>query len=266
MLKAQQEAGELTAEEVEQQQRELERRLLDENAAAQSASVASESAGLDKSFLAAALLLVCAGAWYVYQDIGGGLQMEVTDLYQQLADEQALALAEDRNPDLEIAMALADKLEILLERDPEDLNNTYLLASAYAQLLRFENAVPLYKKYLMARPTDERVLTEYTQILYLANERQLTERVKFVVDRALELNPHNQQVLAMMAMHHFQAGDYRSAIGHWQNMLAVLRPDSPTAMMVQEAVTEAQKRLSSEKQVDKPVDNPVEKSGDKINH
>lgn len=92
----------------------------------------------------------------------------------------------------------------------------------------------------MAVPTDERVLTEYVQILYLSADRQLTERVQFVVGRALELNPHNQEVLALLAMHHFEQGEFRQAVIYWRKILSTMPEGDPGRTLIEGAISAAE--------------------------
>ena len=105
--------------------------------------------------------------------------------------------------------------------------------------------MPWYKQYLMAVPTDERVLTEYVQLLYITAHQQLTERLLFVVDRALTLNPHNLEVLSLMAMHYHQAGEFAKAADYWQRMLETLPADSEAYPAVQRALAEARHGIKS---------------------
>ena len=104
----------------------------------------------------------------------------------------------------ELLARLQARSEVRPEGAPLDgvaLQLLYLRGSLHAYLSEFDQAVPYYREYLMVMPEDERVLTEYVQVLYLASDRQLTERVRVVAARALELNPHNQEVLALLALH-----------------------------------------------------------------
>jgi len=186
-----------------------------------------------------ALVFTAVGSWLLYRHLGAGEQLEITHATEQFYAEVNKAAEEKRAPDPATGRVLIKLLLPYLQKHQDDLNLVYILGSTYAQLSEFENALPWYKQYLMAVPTDERVLTEYVQLLYIAAHQQLTDRVLFVVDRALTLNPHNVEVLSLMAMHYHQTGEFAKAADYWQRMLATLPVDSEAYPAVQKALAEA---------------------------
>ncbi len=270
-LEQERDSGSLSNEDFVEQESELQRRLLDDNDEAAHVDVnANESAGATafaRFCLFASVVGLVIGSLLIYDYLGAGNQLEITRLSNELFAEQQQAVRENRDPDLVLARELADRLEVHLARDPEDLYSTYLLASTYAQLGDLERAIPLYKTYLLAVPTDEMVLTEYVQMLYLAAGGELTERVRFVVDRALTLNPYNVQVLGLMGMHHYRAAEYDSAVTYWEKMLEVVPPESESYGMLVGAIERARAQKNAPPAAVSPsgqvggevVDKPVDK-------
>jgi len=189
-----------------------------------------------------AIIFIGAGSWLLYRHLGAVEQLEITRVSERFYNELNKAAAENREPDISSGKELIGLLVPYVHKHKEDLNVVYMLGSTYAQLSEFDAALPWYKQYLMANPTNERVLTEYVQLLYITANRQLTERVLFVVDRALTLNPHNLDVLSLMAMHYQQTGEFSKALGYWQKILATLPPDSPSYPLVQKAYNEVRLR------------------------
>lgn len=196
------------------------------------------------------LLLMLAGAGYLYRSYGAFGALAISRLVNDFYAEAAQANREQRAVD----PALARELLLRLQQDEKpqkegeekngsDLQRLYLQGSLHAYLSEFDQAVPYYKEYLMAVPTDERVLTEYVQILYLAAGRQLTERVQFVVGRALALNPHNQEVLALLAMHYFEQGDFRQAVAYWRKILSVMPEGDAGRPLIERAISAAEAAL-----------------------
>jgi cytochrome c-type biogenesis protein CcmH len=192
--------------------------------------------------LVLSLVFVGVGTGLLYLRLGAAEQLQISNATEKFYAEMQEASAQNREPDLARGRELVDLLVPYLQKHPEDINLAYVLGSTYVQLSEFEKAVPWYKQYLMAVPDDERVLTEYVQLLYLNAHQQLTDRVLFVVGRALTLNPHNQDVLGLMAMHYHQAGQYAEAAGYWQRMLETLAPGSEVYQSVEKALDEARQR------------------------
>lgn len=208
--------------------------------------------GLSKRHAVMGLLLamavaLCASA-YLYQRYGALESLLISRLANDFYAEAALAAREQRVADPALARELLQRLQQEEkkgegEKPASDLQRLYLQGSLHAYLSEFDQAIPYYKEYLMAFPTDERVLTEYVQILYLAADNQLTERVQFVVGRALDLNPHNQEVLALLAMHHFEQGEFWQAVGYWQKILSFMPPDDPGRPLLEKAIAAAEAAL-----------------------
>jgi len=195
--------------------------------------------------LVIAMLAVSSVSAYLYERYGAHKSLLISHLANNFYSEAARAMHEQR----EVDPALARELLVRLKQKPRaqdadtsgsDLQYLYLQGSLHVYLSEFEAAIPYYKEYLMAVPTDERVLTEYVQILYLAADRQLTERVQFVVTRALELNPHNQEVLSLLAMHYFEQGDFQQAAAYWRKILAIMGPLDPGRPLLEQAVEAAE--------------------------
>lgn len=205
--------------------------------------------GLSKRHALVVLVLAVIGVLgvsaYLYQRYGAGESLLISRLANAFYAEAEKANHEQRAVDTTLARELLQRLQQDEKpRDEEksgnDLQRLYLQGSLHAYLSEFEQAVPYYKEYLMAVPTDERVLTEYVQILYLAADRQLTERVQFVVARALELNPHNQEVLALLGMHHFEQGNFGEAASYWRKILSFMAADDPGRTLLQQAIAAAE--------------------------
>jgi len=268
----QKQAGEISEQEYEGSLEDLKRRLLDDNSTTQGRSHNAENSVESNQpqaytfpVLVLAVVLVCGMAWWLYGQQGASGKLEIAELSQAFYAEQLSASQEQREPDLKSGERLIQVVQQELRKTPEDWGLKYLLASTYGQMGNYDAALPLYKEYLLVNPTHERVLTEYVQFLYIAAEGQLTERVQFVSERALMLNPHNEQVLGLLAMHHYREGDFPQAISYWQQMLAITPPGSEGYGLISGAIEQAKKQqqqatsgeVSGEpggETVDKPVD------------
>lgn len=192
-------------------------------------------------------VVILGASLVLYSQLGAWQEMQITRLTQAMYNELTLAARENREPDRAPAQKLISRLEPFVARHPDNLTMVYLLGSSYAHIDDYEKAIPHYKNYLMAVPTDEEALTEYVHILYFAAGRQLSERVQFVVERALTLNPDNVQILTLLARHHYEQGAVETALGYWEHILRLVPPDSETAMVLRQTMELLRKQQAGSK-------------------
>ena len=195
--------------------------------------------------------VVLAASVGLYVKIGAWQVWNISRLAKNFFTEMRVAAEQHRTADPAYAQQLIRALPSYLGKHPEDISSAYVLALAYVQAGDYVHAAPYYKQYLLAVPTDEQALTEYVQVLYLAEGKQLTEHVQFVINRALALNSHNVDVLGLLAFHYFEAGDYRQAVQYWKQVLQFLPKDNPSYPVIQQAIKEANKAGSSRKLIKK---------------
>ncbi|HNL92221.1 MAG TPA: c-type cytochrome biogenesis protein CcmI, partial [Pseudomonadales bacterium] len=71
------------------------------------------------------------------------------------------------------------------------------------------------------------------------NNRALTDDVRTLLQRALEINPHNVTALGLLGMAAFEQKDYRGAVTLWERLLQSIPQGTPQAAAIAEGVAKA---------------------------
>lgn len=142
------------------------------------------------------------------------------------------------------AMAPADRvaaLERLLAASPRAARAWSLLAGAYRELERYDDAVAAYAR---ARASgaggDAWLLARQAEALLLANGGRFDADVRGLVEAALERDARNPLALMLAGHAALTAGDRRRAAGYWRRLAETLPPDDERRALVEDLVARAE--------------------------
>jgi len=216
----------------EQEQAELERRLL-EDVATSSAAVTGKKATNRFAYGVAAFIPVGAIALYFVVGNPKGVSM--------VASPQTLS-ATSANPgemsDQQIA-ANIQKLADRLKDNPNDVQGWTMLARSYMMQERFAEAASAYEKLTALSANDADAWSDYAESLALANGQNLEGKPTEAINRALKIDPKHQKSLALAGSAAFQAKDYKKAMDYWQQLLKLLPPGSQELQIITEQISKA---------------------------
>ena len=239
-LEADLKAGTLSHDRYDEAHSELERRLLEDASAGEQAAPPAARSRYAALVVGLAVPLL-AVALYLGVGTPGALNPE------RLAAEQGHAL--DRQQIEAMVERLAQKLREDSNADPE---GWIVLARSYNSMGRYSDAVEAYKAALKSAPPDARLLADYADALAMAQGRTLQGEPEKLIAQALALDPDNVKALALAGTAAFDRKDYRTAVAHWEKILAVVPADSPMAQSVTDSVAEA-RSLGGLKPAARPV-------------
>jgi len=239
-LEADLKAGTLSHDRYDEAHSELERRLL-EDASAGEQAVSPAARSRYAALVVGLAVPLLAVALYLGVGTPGALNPE------RLAAEQGHAL--DRQQIEAMVERLAQKLREDSNADPE---GWIVLARSYNSMGRYSDAVEAYKAALKSAPPDARLLADYADALAMAQGRTLQGEPEKLIAQALALDPDNVKALALAGTAAFDRKDYRTAVAHWEKILAVVPADSPMAQSVTDSVAEA-RSLGGLKPAARPV-------------
>lgn len=74
---------------------------------------------------------------------------------------------------------------------------------------------------------DPMIWCEYADVVAMTNGGRLTGRPETLIARALQLNPRHPRALEMAGSAAIERGRYAEALGHWEQLLALLPVDAP---------------------------------------
>lgn len=127
-----------------------------------------------------------------------------------------------------------------LERQPGDVRGWVLLARAQAEREDFAAAAAAYERAISAPRSraarDPTVLTEYADVLGMAQGGRLAGRPAELVAEALAIDPQHPAALEMAGSAAYEAGRYADTLRHWQALLAQLPAGSPRHRELQVAI------------------------------
>ena len=222
-------AGSISEAQWAASQAEIERRVLEDEAAAPKA--------LHRRSLLAGIVLALA------------IPAAATGIYAWLGTPAALSPEPIARQDPghsvtpEQIAAMVDRLAAKMEANPADVEGWVMLGRSYAVLSRYREAAGAYAKASNLRPDDATLLADYADILGMANGRKLAGEPAAIVAKALKADPRNVKALALAGTAAFEKSDYRAAVKHWENATALLTEDSEFRQSLQSGIAEARGHL-----------------------
>ena len=218
-------AGTLAAADHAQARSELQRRLLDDTAAAEPASRAAPRATRTSLLLAVALPLAAAS------------------LYALLGAPAALApgatqAAQTHEPTLAEVEQMVAGLAARLEQHPDDPKGWSMLARSYHAMNRYDDAARAFARIGARLEQDPDLLAAYADTLATLAKGRLEGRPIEMVTAALKLDPDHAMALSLAATAAYRRQDFKEAARHWQRLLKQLPPGSDEARFLVKTLAE----------------------------
>jgi cytochrome c-type biogenesis protein CcmH len=203
--------------EYQKEKQELERRLLADTETAKRASFASPTTSSSTRKLAytvTAAIPIVAIAFYLARGNPKALNPETVPGTQPAAQTQSGEMTPQQ------IAANVGKLAKRLEENPNDAEGWVMLGRSYMMMERYADAATAYGRATTLNPSDANLWTDYAEALALANGQRLEGKPMEAINRALQIDPKNEQALALAGEAAFQAADYKRAIEYWQKLPA----------------------------------------------
>jgi cytochrome c-type biogenesis protein CcmH len=226
--------GEITQSVFEHSQLELQKTLLEEVPQHNSIPFDNRPSRI-LAFILLITLPLIAGGWY-WQ---GGNSQGVT---QWRAAQQQDALVKAEIAKLGSAEQIALALRARLQQDPQSAKGWYLLGSLYLDLQHYPQAIEALERANQLQPNDATILVKYAAALFFAHHT-LDTQAHLLLDRALQIKPHDVNALNLLAAGAYQAGDYATAIRYWEQLLSQFSANSEDGKALLAMIAQAQKKL-----------------------
>lgn len=239
----------LTQEQYLQSKQELQQRMLQDIPEKEEKSIKKSS---KLANLAMSLVIVMAlpvAAVYIYLEVGDtrGLlpQTQLANVTQQGPQPQG---PQPQGPQSsENAMPeghddFSSVLENLIARlndNPEDIEGWIMLGRTYAIMRRYDEAASTYAKLTEMVPDSPEILSDYADVLAMANDGSLAGKPAELIQQALQSDPEYPKALALAGTVEFEQNDFDQAAMYWERLLAVIPPESELAQSVNESIAEA---------------------------
>ncbi len=223
----------ITPERYEQLRTEVQRRVLEDTQAGAAPTQARPARGL--AWLLALGLPLASVATY--------LALGRPDIIP--AAPPAMAATDGTPPDARQIEAMVTALARRLKTEPDNAEGWLMLARSYAVLGRLSDANAALGKAGTLKPDDANVLTEMADVLGEMQDRSLAGEPRRLLERALQADPRHVKALALAGGAAFQAGEFATARGYWNRLLAVVPADSEIAKVVHSSAAEAERLLAA---------------------
>ncbi len=213
--------GVLTDDQYQQARRELERRLLEESGRTETTS--TTRLRLSPRLVAGALaVLIPLASVLLYFQLGNPLAIT----HPTVPAMPAQAGSEYDHQSSSGLDALAERLKLKLDQNPNDGAGWALLARSYVELGRHTEAVRIYEKAMSLMPDDAQLLTDYADALGVLHGRKLAGKPEVLIQQALKLDPRNVKALMLAGTVAFDRKDYARAARYWEQARTNLPPDA----------------------------------------
>lgn len=243
--------GVLDKEQYEQGRLELQRRLLEDVAPEQgrggSADNSARSGRTTAMILGGAIPLFAVllySLWGTPQALSTNQQAAMPR--RQAAEEEAPG-ASARPPGAptqqEIEQRVA-KLAARLKENPNDAQGWAMLARSYQNFKRYREASDAYAHAAELTGNDAELWVNYAETLALANNSELQGKPLEAINKALQLDPNNQNALWLAGNAAFQAQNFQQAVSYWEKLEKQLPPGSEAAQSVADRIEEARAKIS----------------------
>jgi cytochrome c-type biogenesis protein CcmH len=134
-----------------------------------------------------------------------------------------------------------------LEQQPDDLQGWQTLARSYAALGDSAQAIQTYNKILARFEEQPQILADFAQLLLETNKGSSAGLPSILVKRALSLDPNHQKALFISGFAAMEKADYKTAIEHWERLLARLSPQAVKfKQMLQQHIAGARAQLETQ--------------------
>ena len=183
-------------------------------------------------------------AWRTAAGLSLALPLSAGLLYAKLGRPDAInpppppVAAAATNPVQQMVQRLADRLQ----GAPDDPDGWALLARAYEQLGRPQDALPAYLQLERLRPDDAQVLSQHAVTLAMVKGEGLAGEPEALLQRALKLDPNHVPTLALLASAAVERGEPAAAVGYWKRMLTAVPADSEMAASLRDSIAKFERR------------------------
>ncbi len=247
-------AGGITPTQHAQTKAEIERRALEESAAAEGAITSAErSAAGTRPTPAATVARQQAAAPRATRTavvVGLAIPLLALGLYGFLGNPQGYMEPKDATgtPGGDVTQAqveamvaqLAQRLENAPADQSADPKGWEMLARTYAAMQRFPEADKAYARATALAPNNAQLLADHADVLAMLQGQSAIGAPEKLIERALKLDPKNLKALALAGSLAFERKDFPAATNYWTQARQLAPPGSEFANGLDRSLEAAQ--------------------------
>jgi len=135
------------------------------------------------------------------------------------------------------------RLEAAVKSNPESAESWYFLGRTYMAQERAADAAVAFERAVGVAGREPELLGQWAQALYFASDKQWTAQLQALTDEALKGDPAEVTSLGLLGIAAYESGQFQKAIGHWQQLVAVLPAEDPSRQAIQGGIERAREQL-----------------------
>ncbi|MFD2229962.1 c-type cytochrome biogenesis protein CcmI [Alkalimarinus sediminis] len=264
-INAEKEAGNLSDEQFEQLKSELEAGLItDVDGLSHDAESAAKSMKVSVaawSMTGIMLLSIPIVSYALYAKWGA---LDGVEQYREWGNSvPAISEGMPKQNIDELLVALREKLEA----NPDNPDGWFMLARSSMNLEKYDQASYAFLRMAeLLEKEQEDASAIYglaAQALFFAEQGQMTDKVKSILDKAFATNPDETNGLGLLGISAFEQGQYEDAIKYWGRILEV-EPDNPSRDAIVAGINKARAALGLPLPVDKYSEAPLESNSEAV--
>lgn len=188
------------------------------------------------------MVLVAISSILLYQGWGNSSGLET--YYQQQDREKLVKTFLNKYKDSDEVITLFKKR---LAENPDDAKGWFLLGRLYFSQRNFAEAKIAFGRAKDLKAEDPTILLQYAQTLYFLAGQKLTPETQPYIQKLLELNPNNLDVINLLAADAYHRKDYPNALKYWQKLLVLLPEQAQEREMIQKLIKEVEEKNKTAK-------------------
>lgn len=213
--------GALSEDDYRQARMELQRRALDDGAAAGDTAAVARAPKKTLLAIGMALPLAAAGLYFLIGNPAGVLPQQQHSVGAQQIEDMVARLA------------------TRLEKEPDNLEGWVMLARSYMAIRRLGEAEKAFDHAASLVEKDAQMLAVYADVAAANAGGNFAGKPMRLIEKSLKLDPDNLQALWLSGSAAFAQNRYDKAVTEWEHLLRLIPAESEDAKMLAANIAEA---------------------------
>ena len=138
-------------------------------------------------------------------------------------------------------------LQKRLQQTPDSAKGWYLLGKIYFDMGEYTKAVQALTRAYQLRPNNINVMVQYVEALFFADKQHLNHQAQRIINNVLKQQPHNLDMINLLAINAYCTGNYKKAVAYWENLLQTVPTHSQDAKLLLQMIGKAHRKMRGER-------------------
>lgn len=139
---------------------------------------------------------------------------------------------------------MIQRLEQRLTTETDDAEGWFMLGRAYMSQNQYPKAADAISQVYRIVGDDPTIMVQYADALAMANDGSMMGKPAELLAKALQIDPNIPEALWLSGIAASEQRNFRAAIAFWQRARPLLAEDEESAIMLEQAIADAESRLA----------------------